>query len=83
MADAVSRRPLTNEVGLIQRPVCIGFVVDELVRTEDLVRVRRFLPVSTIQPVLHALLYTTDALLTIDSTLKVTHPATHPYADPY
>lgn len=69
MADAVSRRPLTDDVGFIHRTVCVEFVVDDVVRTQDLVRVLCFLPVSTIQPLLRALLYTIDAVLTIDSTL--------------
>jgi len=45
-------------------------MVDDVVWAQDLVRVLRFLPVNTIQPVLHALLYTTDAVLTVDSTLS-------------
>jgi len=67
VVEAVSRRFLTNEAGLIHRPVCIEFVVDDVVWTQDLVRVFWFLPVSTIQPVIHAPLYTTDALLIFDN----------------
>lgn len=55
MAEAVSRRPLTSDVGFIHWPVRIGFVVDKVVRAQALVLEPRYFPVSTIQPVLHAL----------------------------
>lgn len=84
MAEAVRRRPLTDDVGFIHRPVCIGFVMDEVVRTQDLVRVLRFLPVSTIKLVFHAFYIPPTLSYQVTAhSIKVTHPATHPYADPY
>jgi hypothetical protein len=50
MAQAVSRRPLTVEFGLVPGLVHVGFVVGRVALGQVYLRFLRFVPVNTISP---------------------------------